>query len=118
MARIFIALGLSLTLMLTGCAAPSKAPQAVQNDLATEPSPYRSYKWIQHPSWWQTESSTDTPVRDTLVQAGQVATVVAVVSLYVGLFVLFLAAPRAAGSCNLGGLDPTCSPEAWASISQ
>jgi hypothetical protein len=97
MARILVAACLSLTLILTGCASTSKRPPPDRSDSAAEPSPYRSYKWIKHESWWQKESPADTPVRDALVEAGQVTTVALVGSLYVALVVLYLFAPRAAG---------------------
>jgi hypothetical protein len=96
MARVLVAFCLSLTLILTGCASTSKQPPSDPSDSA-EPSPYRSYKWIKHESWWQMESPTDSPVRDALVQAGQVTTVALVGSFYVALVVLYLFAPRAAG---------------------
>jgi len=96
MARILVAVCLSLTLILTGCASTSRQLPPDPSDSA-EPSPYRSYKWIRHESWWQKESPTDTPVRDAWVEAGQVTTVVLTGSLYVALVVLYLFAPRAAG---------------------
>jgi hypothetical protein len=102
--RISIALCLSLTLVLTGCASNSRQALPDQTETAGEPSPYRSYKWIKQERLWIGDCS-ETPARDALVEAGQVAVITVTVSLYIALAALYLFAPAAAGQCKATGFD-------------
>jgi hypothetical protein len=108
MSRSLIVEVLIIALLVSGCAsAPRK--QADPDPNATEPSPYRSYKWIHDDSWWEglppSAPSTNTTIDHAIKMAqfgAELTAFSALVAVYVAPWVMLIVAPAAAVAGRAG----------------
>jgi hypothetical protein len=101
MSRSFVVYVLLIALLLSGCATSPKK-QADPDPNASDPSPYRSYKWI-HDDYWSEGFTPTVPSSNTTIDHGikmaqfgtELAAVSALVAVYVAPLVMLIGAPFA-----------------------
>jgi hypothetical protein len=101
MSRSLIVQVLIIALLVSGCASSSRK-QADPDPNATEPSPYRSYKWIHDDYLWEgfpPSAPSKTTTIDHAIKMAQfgaeLTAISTLVAVYVAPLVMLIAAPVA-----------------------